>query len=240
MENGSENISIIPEKFKVLSGSVLKTLALVFMIMDHVAHYLPDLFAAVVYTLPSGPRTVYRIMRNIGRISFPIYAFLLVEGFIHTKDRKKYGLRLLIFAVISEFPWDLVHVHKLVNLSSQNVFFTLFLGFAGMYLFELFQNDRIRQAVSLLILLVISVFLKADYGITGFCFIMMMYALRERRLLKTVVGCGFLSSTWHAGLAFIPINLYNGKRGFIKGKALQYAYYAIYPLHLFVLYLITK
>jgi hypothetical protein len=89
-----------------------------------------------------------------------------------------------------------------------------------------------------MVLLVVSVFLRADYGISGFCFIMMLYALRDRWLLKTVVGFGFLSSTFFAGLAFVPINLYNGKRGFIKGKVLQYAFYAIYPVHLMILYFI--
>ena len=240
MENENVNKSIIPQKWKVLSGSALKTIALVCMIIDHVAHYMSSKFSAVLFTTGSGPKTVYWLMRRIGRLAFPIYCFLLVEGFLHTKDKKKYAIRLFVFALISEFPWDLAHFHKLFGFSSQNVFFTLFLGLCGMWLYEYFRGDRVKQVAGLIILLIISNFLNADYGMSGFGFIMMMYALRSEKLLQAAVGCCFLSSTWYAGLAFIPINLYNGDRGFIKGKVMQYAYYAIYPIHLFILYLITK
>ena len=230
---------MIPEKAKVLSGSALKTIALVCMIIDHVAHYLKSYFSMVLFTTSSGPKTLYWLMRCVGRLAFPIYCFLLVEGFVHTRDRKKYGLRLLVFALISEIPWNLAHAHKLFY-SSQNVFFTLFLGFCGIWLFEYFREDRAKQVFGLLALLAVSCFLNADYGMAGYGFIIMIYALRNERLLQAVVGCCLLPSLWVGGLAFIPINLYNGKRGFIKGRALQYIYYAIYPVHLFILYLITK
>ena len=235
-----EHKSIIPEKAKVLSGSVLKTIALVCMLIDHTAYFMPKLFSKVLFTNSTGAKTVYWLMRRIGRLAFPIYCFLLVEGFLHTKDRKKYALRLLVFAVISEIPWNLGHAHRLFFFSSQNVFFTLFLGLCGMWVHEYFREDRLKQVIALIALLAVSLFLNADYGMSGFGFIMMMYALRNEKLLQAAVGCCFLSSTWFAGLAFIPINLYNGERGFIKSKLLQYAYYAIYPVHLFILYLITK
>ncbi|MBQ5414715.1 MAG: TraX protein, partial [Firmicutes bacterium] len=139
----------------------------------------------------------------------------------------------------SEIPFNLANNMKLAY-SGQNVFFTLFLGCLGMMCVEYFRSDRPKLLFSLIALLAVSLLLKADYGITGFCFIMMMYALREQKILQAVVGCGILSSTWIAGLAFIPINLYNGERGFIKGRALQYCYYAIYPVHLLILYMIKR
>ena len=231
--------SVIPARFKVLSGSALKTIALVCMIIDHIAAYLSSNFSAVLFTVGSRTITVYRIMRWIGRIAFPIYCFLIVEGVLHTKDRKKYAIRLLIFAIISEIPWNLVHSMKLTY-SGQNVFFTLFLGCLALILYEKFEGDRVKQIICLLSLMIVSLILSADYGITGYCMIILMYALRENRLLQAVVGCSVLSSTWIAGLAFIPINLYSGERGFIKGKVLQYCYYAIYPVHLFILYLIKR
>ena len=231
--------SVIPQKYKVLSGSVLKTIALASMIIDHVAFVLSGSFSKTLFSIGAKSYSAYRIMRWIGRIAFPIYCFLLVEGFLHTKDRKKYALRLFIFALISEIPFNLANNMKLAY-SGQNVFFTLFLGCLGMMCVEYFRSDRPKMLFSLIALLAVSLLLKADYGITGFCFIMMMYALREQKILQTVVGCGILSSTWIAGLAFIPINLYNGERGFIKGRALQYCYYAIYPVHLLILYLIKR
>ena len=239
MEKQAENRSIIPQKWKVLSGSALKTIALVCMIIDHTASYLRTHFSLVLFTTASGDKTLYWLMRFIGRLAFPIYCFLLVEGFIHTRDRKKYGLRLLIFAVISEIPWNLAHAHKLLY-SSQNVFFTLLLGYCGMWVYEYFREDRIKQFAGVFALLLVSLFLEADYGMSGYGFILMMYILRENKILQAAIGCCFLSSTWMAGLAFIPINLYNGERGFIKSRVLQLIYYAIYPVHLFIFYLITK
>ncbi len=67
-----------------------------------------------------------------------------------------------------------------------------------------------------------------------------MYFLRDHELIRAAVGCGFLSSTWKAGLAYIPIALYNGERGFIRGRVLKYAFYLIYPVHIFILYLLKK
>ena len=231
--------SVIPQKYKVLSGSALKTIALVSMIIDHVAFVLSGIFSKTLFSIGAKSYSAYSIMRWIGRLAFPIYCFLLVEGFLHTKDRKKYALRLFIFALISEIPFNLANRMKLTY-SGQNVFFTLCLRCLGMMCVEYFRSDRPKMLFSLIALLAVSLLLKADYGITGFCFIMMMYALREQKILQAVVGCGILSSTWIAGLAFIPINLYNGERGFIKGRALQYCYYAIYPVHFLILYLIKR
>ena len=235
-----EEKRIMPERFRILSGSALKVIALICMIIDHTAKAFYSKLSMIVFKIPLiiKHKDLYWLMSRIGRIAFPVYCFLLVEGFLHTRDKKKYALRLFAFAVISEIPWDLIHYNRLFDLSGQNVFFTLFLGVLGMFLYEYYENNGFKQVVSLLLILVVSVFLRADYGITGFCFILMLYALHDRWLLKSVIGCGILSSTYFAGLAFIPINLYNGKRGFIKGKVLQYAFYAIYPIHLLVLYFI--
>ena len=67
-----------------------------------------------------------------------------------------------------------------------------------------------------------------------------MYLLRSSPLLRAVVGSCVLSSRWIAGLAFLPIAFYNGKRGFIRGKAAKYLFYVIYPAHIFALYLIKR
>ncbi|MCR5009531.1 MAG: conjugal transfer protein TraX [Clostridia bacterium] len=231
---------MMPERFRILSGSALKVIALICMIIDHTAKSFYSKLSLIVFKIPllTKHKDLYWLMTRIGRIAFPIYCFLLVEGFLHTRDKKKYALRLFVFAVISEIPWDLIHFNKVFDLSGQNVFFTLFLGVLGMFLFEHFENNRVRQVVSLLLIMLVTIFLRADYGISGFCFILMLYALHDKWLLKSVIGCGFLSSTFFAGLAFLPINLYNEKRGFIKGKVLQYAFYAIYPIHLLILHFI--
>ena len=142
-------------------------------------------------------------------------------------------------ALISEIPWNLEHTGT-IRYASQNVFFTLFLGYMGLCCLEYFREKPREQLASLLFLALIALNLKADYGMIGYGFILLMYVLRERRILQAVLGTCFESGGWAAGLAFIPINLYNGKRGFIRGKFLKFAFYAAYPLHILVLYWIRK
>ena len=98
--------------FRILSGSALKLLAVVSMLIDHLAAFywynVPAL-QAVWFTIGHMAFTPLILMRIFGRIAFPLFAFLIVEGFVHTRSRKRYGLNLAIFALISEIPWNLVH-----------------------------------------------------------------------------------------------------------------------------------
>lgn len=228
---------LIGENFKILSGSALKLIALITMFIDHTAVVFLKDASPVIMRIGAHTLTLYKLMRYIGRLSFPIFAFLIIEGFLHTSDRRKYGMRLLIFALISELPWNLEHT-GIWHYASQNVFFTLFLGYAGLCVIEYFKNDTKRQAILLILLLIAAVIMRADYGASGFGFIIMLYLLRQNRVYQTVLGCCILPSRWIAGLAFIPINLYNGKRGFIKGGFAKYIFYAVYPAHMLALYFI--
>ena len=231
--------AIISEKYRILSGSALKCIALFTMIIDHVGLHLLRGSNIVLLRTGNGVLTLDFFMRKVGRLSFPIYCFLLVEGFLHTRDRKNYGRNLLLFALISEIPWNLEHTGTLYY-SVQNVFFTLFLGYVGLCCFEGLRERPRQQFAALLILVLVVLNLKADYGIAGFGLILLLYILREQKIMQAVLGTCFLSSTWVGGLAFIPINLYNGERGFIRGRVLKYLFYAAYPLHILVIYLIKK
>ena len=163
----------IPKKYKILSGSVLKCIALFTMIVDHVGlHLLRNSGIVLLYT-SAGPLELFTLMRKVGRLAFPIYCFLLVEGFLHTHDRRKYGLNLLAFALISEIPWNLEHTGALYC-PSQNVFFTLFLGYAGMCCIEELKERPLEQLISLIALVLVAMNLKADYGTGGFAFILVM------------------------------------------------------------------
>ena len=228
------------ESMKVLSGSTLKLIALFTMMCDHVGSILlsrSELGMTPFLSIGSHGLTLYAVSRMIGRIAFPIYCFLITEGFIHTHDRKRYGISLLIFALISEIPWNLEHSGHLTH-PTQNVFFTLFLGYLGICAVEKYKEDTQRLLLSLLALFGASFLLKCDYGCRGFALIVLIYVLRDRKVLQAILGSCMVSSAYAAIIAFIPINLYNGERGFIKGKALKYAFYVAYPLHIFILYLI--
>ena len=236
-----ESYRIIPEKYRFLSNSVLKCIALISMLIDHVASVLLRGDQTVLIALFGKQLTLYALMRFIGRIAFPIYAFLIVEGFVHTRNRKSYGIRLLVFALISEIPWDLEHTGSFFSWT-QNVFFTLFLGYLGLCLIEKLKNgeNRLKNTFLLIGLLVISILSRADYGCTGFGFILMLGLLRDYPIPRAIAGSCFLSSKWQAGLAFIPIAFYNGKRGFIKNRFLKILFYVLYPLHMLILFFIKK
>lgn len=241
----NESTRLISQKYCFLSGSLLKVLAVFTMLIDHTAAFLLrscEFAIQPLVSIGSHELSLYKIMRYVGRMAFPIFVFLLVEGFYHTHDKKKYGRNLLIFAIISEIPWNLLHSGTLLYYK-QNVFFTLLLGYIGMCVIEKYQSlHKAKQSTIalLLILLIVSLLLQADYGVVGFGYVLLIYILRENSILQAVLGTCFLPSTWIGGMAFIPINLYNGKRGFIKGNAAKYFFYIFYPLHMICLYIIRN
>jgi hypothetical protein len=236
MEQASTEI--ISSRWRILSGSWLKVMAVTIMLIDHLdafIWYRHPAFQEVLFTIGSREITLYVLLRWLGRLAFPIFAFLIMEGFQHTRSRVRYGRNLLLFAFLSEIPWNLVHSGTW-HYSSQNVFFTLFLGYLGLCAIEHFKDNKKSLLWSLLGLLVLSVLLHADYGCSGYGFILLLYVLKDHNILQAIIGSCVLRGRWIAGLAFIPINLYNGKRGFIRGSVAKYLFYLFYPIHLLVLY----
>lgn len=160
-------VKVVPEPDRAktggITGSTLKIIAIITMFIDHVGaalfeHYLYKFLeplgadyceAAVKAKLPwlwfnwmGDPAAVQNIdmtLRMIGRIAFPIFCFLLVEGFLHTRNLKKYMIRLGIFALVSDVPFDLAFFGE-IGLNHQNVFFTLFLGVCAMYFIDKVKN----------------------------------------------------------------------------------------------------
>ena len=136
------------ESKKMLSGSALKLIAVITMLVDHTACFLlvsvPIFNKKLVINSTPYDFSFYIFLRAVGRLAFPIYAFLLTEGFQHTHDRKKYALNLLGFALISEIPWNLLHGGTM-HYKTQNVFFTLFLGLLCMIIYETYQQDLKKQ-----------------------------------------------------------------------------------------------
>lgn len=228
------------KKYQILSGSVLKLIALITMFIDHTgAVLLSQMNSAVVpyFVIGQEKISLYYIFRLIGRTAFPIFCFLLVEGFVHTKNRRKYSESLFIFALISEIPWNLVHSGNIIY-EKQNVFFTLFLGELALYFIESFKENKKYLFLSLVGVLIAGLFLNADYGLYGIGLIIALYLLRSNRILQCITGCCFFAKPWKVAPAFALTGMYNGERGFIKSKPLKYIFYAAYPVHLMILYII--
>lgn len=227
-----------------LSGSTLKLIAVITMFIDHVGA------AVVARMLVSGGESetlyqVYFAMRNIGRIAFPIFCFLLVEGFEHTRDRKKYALRLFAFALISEIPFDLAFSSRVLEFGYQNVFFTLFLGLLTIMAFHAVEEKVEWHPLLRSVFLVGAVLagmggaqlLRTDYAARGVMCILVLYLFRRNRGMQILAGC--LAFFWWelpALVAFIPIAFYNGKRGW----NIKYFFYLFYPVHLLLLYLVCR
>lgn len=209
------------------------------MLVDHVAKHLlarHPWFTTTLFQLGTTEVSWYRLCESFGRIAFPIFCFLLVEGFVHTRDRRRYGTSLLAFALVSEPAFDVCRTLSWFDPSYQNVFFTLFVSYLGLCAYEGLRDRPTLRAMSVLGLALASMGLLCDYGPRGYAMVLMLYVLRDRPLEKTALGCCITLATWRAGLAFVPINLYNGERGFIRGQALKYAFYAFYPLHLLLIW----
>ena len=220
-----------------ISGSKLKIIAMISMFIDHIA-YILIAPAVRVNGLDSSIYTLYRAMRGVGRIAFPIYCFLLTEGFFRTHDRKKYAFRLLLFALISEMPYDLTFYHSIPYFGHSNVFFTLLLGFIMMSLME--EGKRHVRDFRIVIMIYLAAFaacgicaewIHCEYGIKGIIAIALLYLFRMSKEEQMIVGC--VAFCWEpaALFAFPLIALYNGERG----SNLKYIFYAFYPVHILLL-----
>jgi hypothetical protein len=235
--------------FKGLSGNAIKIIAVVTMLIDHIGAFVlePGIFRdqetiQMLFQTSAGMRWFWidRVLRTIGRISFPIFCFLLVEGFIHTRNVKKYAGRLFLFALISEIPFDLGLAGTFVDLSFQNVYFTLFIGLITLMGLKHFKDNLLFQMLTIFAGCIAAVLLKTDYDMTGILMIVVLYMFRFNKKLQTALG-GFMAvmesmaNYGAAILAFIPIYLYNGERG--KWN-LKYLFYWFYPVHILILTLI--
>ena len=216
-----------------ISGSTLKIIATVTMLIDHVGLGLVY-WAMVKY---GWQYEVYQIFRTVGRLAFPIYCFLTVEGFTHTKNVRKYIGRMALFALISEIPYNLFLRYKIFSFEVQNVFFTLLLGLCAMYFLKTFEKKGFLKFAGVGVCLAAAYVLRCDYGYWGVAMIVLIYLLRESKPLQLCISAvGFLTQSIAASLAFIPIALYNGK----QGLKLKYVFYVFFPAHILAICLLRK
>ena len=179
-------------------------------------------------------------LRCLGRIAFPIFCFLIVEGFFHTHDVRRYMGRLGVFALISEIPYDLAFRGVPLEYAHQNVFFTLLIGIGMMILLERNREWPVK-AVILLLAMWLAVLIRSDYNFRGVLLIFVFYIFHESRWLAVTAG-GFWNFLYqgviqkYGVLSVLPLALYNGERG----RKMKYFFYIFYPAHLLLLYGISR
>ena len=243
---------LTPAKRFDLSSAALHIIAMTLMLMDH-------LWATL---LPAQDW-----LTCLGRIAFPIFAFMAVEGYFHTRNFKKYALRMLLFAVISEIPFDLMYGGTWFYPVHQNVIWTLLLGLLGIRLME-----AVRKKQKLWLYIVVCVLIVAaglavgtlgmvDYYGAGILTVFVFYFFRGRKwwcILGQLAALYYINVQILGGLmypitlfgmdfeicqqglalfALLPIWLYRGRQGY-HSKPFQYVCYAFYPVHMLILYLI--
>jgi hypothetical protein len=235
-----------------ISSSGLHILAMMLMLCDH-------LWATVI------PGNNW--LTCIGRIAFPIFAFMLVEGYFHTRSVKRYALRLLLFALISEIPFNLMLVSAPLYPFHQNVLWTLLIGLWMIHLNEKAKATGIMKvrlpvaAGTLFLGYVLGIISFSDYNGAGVLMVLVFYFFRDRTPLSIAAQLAgmyyinfemlkglsyqvelfgatrFIPQQGFAILAMIPILLYRGRKGY-SAKWFQYLCYGFYPAHMLLLWLI--
>ncbi|MCR5256038.1 MAG: conjugal transfer protein TraX [Acetatifactor sp.] len=245
-----------------ISGAALKMIAVITMFIDHFAAvYLFQEYEAAVNNIKPVPAFIKNMIadgsiafvhnnsRLVGRLAFPIYCFLLIEGFKYTHDKLKYCIRLWVFALISQIPFGLAFANKIFDPEYVNVFFTLAIGFVTVWIVDEIkkrfgEKEGASYAVSMVVILLfatVAELLNTDYGALGIILIALMYITRYDRLscsiscIAVLIGYSLVldhESEIFAIFAFIPIWLYNGERG----RQWKYFFYWFYPVHLLALW----
>ena len=244
------NSPLIKYPFGGLTSNMLRFIAVILMVSDHIwATYM----------------SFGDWMTYIGRMAFPIFAFQIAEGFVHTKNFKKYAFRLLGFALVSEIPFNFFYSSRWFNPYHQNVLFTLLLGLMAMKVIDNLKKNHTSKDIALsvlylLLIVIASVLGFVDYGLNGVLMVVLFYIFRgfpfawvlqligmvcinviffEGQVIPTEIFGHYVEIPTQAYAVFslIPIWFYGGRKG-VSNKVLQYGFYAFYPVHMIILYLI--
>ena len=234
-----------------MNGTTLKTYACITMVfytasmsviqngMIHVNEYTAQELSDALSADPdlmmlSGWASVFQL---IGGLAVPVFAFLLVEGFLHTASFRRYLLTMLGFAVLSEVPYDLAMGDVLWNMSSQNPLFTLVISLIMLYALRMFSArkgiaTRVVQAMIVLAAILWCTLLSTGFGLCTVLLTAVYYLAYEKNGVKVLLGCAISAMYVTGPLSGYALWNYTGQRGWNKNK---YLFYAFYPIHLLVL-----
>lgn len=226
-----------------MSSFALHIIAMIFMLCDHMWATILD----------------YEWLTCIGRIAFPIFAFLITEGYIHTSNINKYIKRMVIFAIITEIPFNLMVSASPIYPFHQNVLWTFVISLLTLKYLNFDNTKNIFKSILIIILaIIIATITMCDYFGAGVMMVVGFYIFRKSKLLQLLMmiyvnmiliqGYSYpidiAGYTYYfpqqgfAVLSLIFIWLYNGKLGY-HAKWFKIFCYAFYPLHMLILYILT-
>lgn len=228
---------------KGINSIQLKKLAIGLMVIDHIGAALLEPILLSIYgyhNISEAWLFVDFILRLIGRLSFPLFCFVLVEGFIHTHDIKKYIIMMVSFAFLSEIPFDLAFSNILFDFSYQNVFFTLAIGLCVLQGLKLYRKSLLKMLLIIITGCIVSIIMVTDYSYIGILLISIFYIFHNQKKQCYIVSGWLLvyETITHFGIgivSLIPIHLYNGEKG---NRHYKYFYYWFYPVHLLLFYML--
>lgn len=217
-----------------MTGNRLKLLAIILMTIDHIGVIL-------------FPQNI--LLRIIGRLSFPIFAFLIVQGFKHTRSYGNYLIRLVSFAFVSELVYD-ISIYGEFSMKKQNIFFTLAFALIGLKLLQLAEQKKTPLLLFLMqfaVLLILVQVLNVDYGLYGVMTVVILYLADIKEKPWITFGLFLLLNVSYLPIygilqmfsifALFILLIYNGKKGKRVNKL---NYYIYYPVHLALLSIISE
>jgi len=245
-----------------MSALMLRLIACVAMLLDHIGFVCGS-----------------EVLRTVGRIAFPIFVYLIYNGYRHTSSPAKYALRLGIFALISQIPFSLF-CHYASYFQKGNVFVTLLLALLCVWSADVLVRNRVTKWFCLLPAIVVFALyffgvIHSDYGAKGILMALVFWLLDGKEVWKRVFTCVLvLCAVYHSQILGCALNLvrgngfvfsltswektqvwsllalplifaYNGQEGRMPGgkvgaKIAQYGFYSFYPVHMLILWFITK
>ena len=239
---------------KGLTSNTLKIIAIITMLIDHIGYYL----------YPNLNSETYVLFRTIGRIAMPLFTFLIVQGFLHTKNLIKYIYRIFLLGLITQIC---ISILSYINISYfpnyeatlYNYLNILFSYGLSLIILDVLYNTKIKKYIKIIIsalILILYFILPFDYGIRipfimiGLCFIEKLCPkntfLDKTKYLSLILVIFVLSlilvensvvNKYSMLLSLIFIAFYNGEKG-NNNKFVKYSFYAFFPIHHTILYLI--
>lgn len=247
--------SILP-RLPQMSAQWLKTAAVILMLLANIGEIvlergiigLPDYtLSGLLEAMDTAPHLTglvgcAALLRLCGGVAVPIFAFLLVEGYVHTASYKSYLLRLSVTALVSELCYDFAMTGSLLELTRQNPMLALVVGLAMLGVMGLLERfDTVERVIGQILLTLCGLFwvmlLRIPFGLETILLISIFYCFRERKAVKILLGITVSLAEPTGPLAFCALAYYNGQR---KLRVSKYLFYVLYPLHLLVLGVIAR